>query len=215
MMEPSRNKIEPVPDFAPDDPTDNRVPGDWKTRYPDKVAQSKIRWEAIYLAGHLLLVPVALIILFLLESTCNTWFNLQSDQYKAFLRFAYAWLGGILAGTLFDIKWLYHSVARNLWNIDRRLWRLFVPHISGSLAFAVHLLMSSGIFRIFDQSVLDSLKASLAIGFIVGYFSDTATAKLREIAETLFGSVEKRDHEVRLRNKQLSNRSSDDDQHIQ
>jgi hypothetical protein len=29
---------------------------------------------------------------------------------------------------------------------------------------------------------------ALSLGFIVGYFSDSATAKLTEIAETLFGS---------------------------
>jgi hypothetical protein len=94
----------------------------------------------------------------------------------------------MLGGTLFAIKWLYHVVAKELWNLDRRLWRLFTPHISGGLAFAVIALVSSGILRMFDAEALSRNSVVVGLGFLVGYFSDSAVAKLTEISEALFGT---------------------------
>ena len=94
-------------------------------------------------------------------------------------------MGGSLGGTLFTIKWLYHVVARELWNLDQRLWRLFTPHISGGLAFAVIALVSSGMMKIFDVKATHSPSVVVGMAFLVGYFSDNAVAKLTEIAATL------------------------------
>ena len=59
-----------------------------------------------------------------------------------------------------------------------------MPHISGALAFAFLVLISSGILTIFNlEPGNESLTVPIAVGFIVGYFSDTATAKLKEVAE--------------------------------
>lgn len=184
------DEIQEVPDFYPDDPTDRRKPGDWKTRYKDPESQKAIRFERNYLFALLFLIPFLILALQLprgLESS-RTWLQRQGIPYDDFLRFAYAWLGGSLGGTLFDIKWLYHTVAKNLWNLDRRLWRLFVPHVSGVMGFAAVLLMSSNLIRIFDQNTMNSLRVTLAIGLVTGLFSDTAMAKLKEVAETLFGT---------------------------
>lgn len=179
-----------VPDFYPDDPTDSRKPGDWKTRYDDEESQKAIRFERNYLFSLLFLIPFFIVVLQVPQAlpTSRTWLQKEGIPYDEFLRFAYAWLGGSLGGTLFDIKWLYHTVAKNLWNLDRRLWRLFVPHVSGVLGFSLVLLMSSNLIRIFDQETLKSLRVTLAIGFVTGLFSDTAMAKLKEVAETLFGT---------------------------
>ncbi|MFZ5452450.1 MAG: hypothetical protein ACOZF2_11370 [Thermodesulfobacteriota bacterium] len=116
------------------------------------------------------------------------WLGLSDQKYQRFLKYSVAWLSGVLGGTLFDIKWLYHSVARQMWHLDRRLWRLFTPHISGGLAFAIVVLISSGMFRIFDRQAVESLSQVVGVGFLVGYFSDSAVAKLTEIAETIFGT---------------------------
>ena len=99
-----------------------------------------------------------------------------------------AWLAGMLGGTLFDIKWLYHTVARQLWNMDRRLWRFFTPHISAGIAFAMVAVASSGLLRLFDRQAMQSPEMVIGLAFLVGYFSDSAAAKLAEIAETLFGT---------------------------
>ena len=103
-------------------------------------------------------------------------------------RYGLAWIGGTLGGTLFTIKWLYHVVARQLWNLDRRLWRLFTPHISGGLAFAVIALVSSGMMKIFNAKATHTPSVVVGMAFLVGYFSDNAVAKLTEIANTLFGT---------------------------
>jgi hypothetical protein len=88
---------------------------------------------------------------------------------------------------LFTIKWLYHSVAKGGWHIERRLWRVFTPHVSGALACMVVVLISGGIFPVLNAHSVDSLGGVVGISFLVGYFSDHAIAKLTEVAETLFG----------------------------
>ena len=175
-----------VPGFGQADPTDDRDFLDWKSKYSDPAARQGIRFEAIYLATLLVLVPVAMVLLWL--EYPKHWLKLSDESYKPIVHFGMAWLGGVLGGTLFDLKWLYHSVARQLWHLDRRLWRLFTPHISGGLAFAMVVLISSGLVRIFDSRAVNSLSSVVGISFLVGYFSDSAIAKLTEVAETLFGT---------------------------
>ena len=172
--------------FAPSDPTDGREPLDWKSKYDDRDAQKAIRMEAFYL-GFLLAICPLLLVVFWLDYP-QKWFAIPDTKYPAVWRYSVAWLGGMLGGTLFDIKWLYHSVAHRVWHLDRRLWRVFTPHISGGLAFAVTALVTSGIVRLFDGSALQSGSVIVSMAFLVGYFSDSAIAKLSEIAETLFGA---------------------------
>jgi hypothetical protein len=175
-----------VPGFGQADPTDGREFLEWKSKYSDPLARQGIRFEAIYLGFFLLAAPLAMLILWL--EYPKHWLRLSDQSYRHLLHFSMAWLGGTLGGTLFDVKWLYHSVARQLWHLDRRLWRLFTPHISGGLAFAMVALIGSGLVRIFDSRAVNSLSSVVGISFLVGYFSDSAVAKLTEVAETLFGT---------------------------
>jgi hypothetical protein len=121
------------------------------------------------------------------------WLHLTDQRYDTLLRFGLAWFSGLLGGTLYDAKWLYHSVARQLWHLDRRIWRIFTPHISGGLAFVVVSLIASGLLKVFDNHAVDSNTMVIGMGFLVGYFSDSAIAKLAEIAETLFGTSRSRE----------------------
>jgi hypothetical protein len=179
---------ERVPDFAPDDPTDGRALLEWASKYPPQ-AKRAIALEAVYLAILLFVIPMLLLLVWLEHP--RAWLGLSDARYRSLMKYLLAWLSGSFGGTLFDVKWLYHTVARKLWNIDRRLWRLFTPHISGGLAFAVVALISSGMLRIFDRNALTSSSTVVAIGFMVGYFSDSAVAKLSEVADTLFGATRK------------------------
>jgi len=138
----------------------------------------------------LLLIPMLLFISWM--GWPNQILKLTEERYAVLVRYVYAWLGGSLGGTLFDLKWLYHCVGKGLWHVERRLWRILIPHISGGHAFAVIVLISSGIFRIFDGSTLSRPPVVVGIGFLVGYFSDSAIGKLNEIANTLFGSSGKK-----------------------
>jgi hypothetical protein len=206
---------EPIdPGFAPADPTDERDFGDWQTRYPDPSARKNIIFEAVYLAIHLVGVIIIVLILTVysdrgaLESLYgHPKLDPEPDspaikstrspptergllqQPLHWPQLLHALLGGVLGGTLFSIKWLYHVVAKNLWNIDRRLWRLFTPYLSGALALAFVVLMGSGLLVIFDQKALASVWVCFGLSFLVGYFSDNATAKLSEVARTLFGTT--------------------------
>lgn len=171
-------------DFAPADLTDGREPLDWRSRYTDPRARWGIRLEAAYLAILLLAVPTAIVILWL--GYPQHWLRLSDAQYKPCLKYGLAWLGGVLGGTLHDLKWLYHVVAHQRWHCDRRLWRLFTPHISGGLAFAVMALISSSSLGIFDRQA-ESRPFVIGVSFMIGYFSDNALAKLTEMAERFLG----------------------------
>src|SRR5690348_416584 len=176
-----------IPPFGQADPTDGRLPYDWKSRYSDPAARKEIRYEAIYLGTLLFGFPL-LMALFWLRYPEHL-FRLDDQRYAALVKYMLAWASGSLGGVLFDVKWLYHSVARGLWHQDRRLWRIFTPHISGGLAFFVLALVASGGLRIFDRAATNSPALVIGLGFLVGYFSDSAVAKLTEVAETLFGTI--------------------------
>jgi hypothetical protein len=140
--------------------------------------------ESTYLALVLLAVPTLLFVIYARIYS----FGLDSQQYAVASRYSYAWLGGTLGGALFSIKWLYHSVAHGSWNEDRRLWRLFTPHLSAGLAFAVALLVDSHVLAVFDNRVVGDARTMIGLSFLVGYFSDSVMARLAVVAENLFGS---------------------------
>jgi hypothetical protein len=169
--------------FAPQDLTDGRAVGEYLSRYENRIARRGIAFEAVYVGALLILAPICMVVVFF------QWirFDLPTTRYEVFAHYSYAWLGGMLGGTLFSVKWLYHSVAHGTWHQDRRLWRLFTPHLSAGLAFSVVVLMESGILAIFDAKTLADARAVVGMTFLVGYFSDSVVAKLAEIARNLFG----------------------------
>lgn len=188
------NDLEKIPGFGASDPTDNRKLLEWQSRYPAE-ASKEIRFEAIYL-GCLLLAAPWLLLAFFCHGPHYLWKFLDASFQESVARYGLAWIGGMLGGTLFAIKWLYHVVARELWNLDRRLWRLFTPHISGGLAFAVIALVSSGMMNIFDAKAMHTPSVVVGMAFLVGYFSDNAVAKLTEIADTLFGTSRSKEKHI-------------------
>jgi hypothetical protein len=207
MQEPSRigsvSESTQIPGYAPTDPLDGRKPGEWRSTYKDLDALRGIRFEARYLAVHLIVIPIFIVVLWL--EYPKQLLKLSDQKYEPLLKYGIAWLSGVLGGTLFDVKWLYHSVARKVWHLDRRLWRLFTPHISGGLAFASIALISSGLVRIFDPKAVESRSLVTGVAFLVGYFSDSAIAKLAEIAETVFGASRAKEKHV---DKSTSNASN-------
>lgn len=188
-----------IPAFGQADPTDGRERYEWKSRYNDPIARRGIRWEAIYL-GILLFGFPAVMAVFWLRYPEHL-FHLDDQRYAPVIKYVFAWAAGSLGGVLFDVKWLYHSVARGFWHQDRRLWRVFTPHISGGLSFFVLALVASGELRIFDRAATDSLALVIGLGFLVGYFSDSAIAKLTEVAETLFGTIRAKERHQITRDK--------------
>jgi len=177
------------PGFAPRDLTDGKKPGEWKTRYSDQDAQKAICFEGVYVGCLLLACPVFLVVLWIVPTDKISF--IPEERCEVICRYAYAWIGGLLGGTLYTMKWLYHGVAHGSWHRDRRLWRLLAPHLSAALAFVFICMVESGILLVFDKDVTRKPSAVVAISFLIGYFSDTALAKMSEIAISLFGTVGK------------------------
>lgn len=176
-------------DFAPADYTDGRNKYDWEPKYP-KDARNRIGLEAFYLAIMLFTSILASLFLILPLKALNEVFGIEINQYvKGCLC---AWFGGTAGGTVFSIKWLYHSVAKGIWHLDRRLWRIFAPHMSGAIAFFTILLIASGLFKIFEAEIINEPLAVLGFTFLIGYFSDKALAKLSEIADFFLGFDKKK-----------------------
>jgi len=173
-------------DFAPKDLTDGRAPGDWRSRY-EALAWRWILVEGLYLLVVFVGLVVVLVIVWLRRPA--DWWHLSPRQSLTLTRYAYAWLAGTLGGLLFAMKWLYHAVAKWNWNLDRSLWRYLTPHISGGLAFATVVIFNS--IMASEQGAMMSGTKSLAMGFLVGFFSDNAIAKLAEVAETLLAPARK------------------------
>jgi hypothetical protein len=168
--------------FAPEDLTDGRAAGEWRSRYEPE-AWKFITREAIYLVCFDLL-GLFIILLVWLKIPQNR-LHLSARETQVFARYALGGMSGLLGGTLFAMKWLYHTVAKRRWHLDRQLWRFLTPLISGGLAFfSVAIAQSvSG----FNSAIVSSNTRTTAFGFLIGFFSDNALAKLAEVAETLLG----------------------------
>ncbi len=175
------------PGFAPEDFTDGRKLGDWRSQYEPEALRS-IRWEAAYLLAMLAIATVMMFLIWL--GAPQKRLGLSNESTLVFARYTMAGLAGTLGGILFAMKWLYHSVAKHIWNLDRRWWRYFTPVISGGLAFATILIVES--FGVFDPNLVSTRARTSAFGFLVGLFSDNAMAKLAEVAQTLFGPTHRK-----------------------
>lgn len=170
--------INKTPDDICKDPSDGRDIGDWKSRYPAE-ALKHINWERNYL---LILLGFICIIGFLLGIQCKLQvidcsFALSPTVHS----YCFAWVGGMLGGIVFACKWLYHTVARGLWNLDRRIWRILSPLLSGVIAVIFIVILCS-----VQSKEIYSIPKSCGIGFLVGYFSDHAIGKLSELANVFF-----------------------------
>ena len=178
----ANNDINYNPDNICKDPSDGRRNGQWESKYPEK-ALKEINWEKRYL---LILLGVIVVIGFLLGIQCKSQI-IQCDfalSHKVHSYF-FSWIGGMLGGIVFACKWLYHTVARGIWHIDRRIWRIVSPILSGVVALIFVIIFCSGIVSNSNVETY-SIHKSCGIGFLVGYFSDNAIGKLSELANVFF-----------------------------
>src|SRR5271157_4563255 len=99
--------------FAPEDLTDDREPGDWRSKYEPE-AWKFIFQETAYLVG-LMISALALMLLVWLRYPQYR-LHLPARETQIFSRYAFAGLSGGLGGALFAMKWLYHTVAKRTWH---------------------------------------------------------------------------------------------------
>jgi hypothetical protein len=171
--------------------TDERRRYEWKSRWDDD-AKKHIYVDALVVGLVLIITFIAIFL---------TWrgytFTLLTDgcvgcSHATFNRYAYFFLGGLLGGTLFAVKYLYKVVARGYWHLDRRLWRIFTPLVAGGLGLAIGAMIDSGILGLTTK--VSSGSAYFSVGFIAGYFADSALAKMQEVADIVFGSTDRGGH---------------------
>ena len=173
------------------DPTDGREYYEYQSKYPP-CTRIQIFLEAFYLAlililGFYLLIWIFSGTLVLYHSTLG--FNDLNPELRKLITFNVA---GFIGGSMFGLKYLYHVTARGLWHEDRRIWRVFSPWLAAALATMIGILIDGGFVDIANgQSDKNPYSTYTSVGFIAGYFADTALAKLQEIATVIFGSSSK------------------------
>lgn len=175
--------VAPETGFAPSDYSDGKQRWQWRSRY-DQHARTQIRHEAV-LMGVYIALPVIGALAVAVVSTGEAAPSATEFGWRSIL---VTLCGGMLGGALYATKWLYHSVGKGIWHEDRRLWRVFTPLLSAGLSIGLLSLVQSGILVIFDDKKLGNVWNCFGLSFLIGYFSDSATAKLAEVAKTLFGS---------------------------
>jgi hypothetical protein len=166
------------------DLTDGRAPLQWRSRYEDRPAHRRMAYEAAYLGALLVIAPCSLAWIYL--GYPQRLLNLSGPTDIVMTRYALVYVGGVLGGTLYTTKWLYHAIAHGWWNIDRTIWRIFSPLLSGGLAFAVVLLIAARVFPVLGSDVVGHDAGALAVSIFVGYFSDKAARWLAMLAERMF-----------------------------
>lgn len=160
------------------DPSDGRKIKEYQSRYPVEI-NKRIKGEAYFLI--VLLVIVCVIGIAIGIQYKSQIIKSEFTSSKIVYCYCFAWVGGMIGGIVFSSKWLYHTVAKGLWNEDRWLWRKITPILSGITA-----VMFLVILYAFQCSEPYNIHECCGIGFLVGYFSDDAIGKLSEIAKVLF-----------------------------
>jgi hypothetical protein len=170
--------------------TDGRALGDWKSRF-DGDASKEINAEAWILVGALaLFLTSAGFCLGLARQTVEI--NLGFAKLGISFELLATFFTGCVGGVTFSMKWLIHSVAKAKWNLDRRYWRLMVPLIGGVYACVVVTLFNSGMLGSAAPTEIPAIGKTAALAFLVGYFSDGVSGLLSNIANAVFGTLEKK-----------------------
>jgi hypothetical protein len=180
--------------------TDGREPWDWKSKY-DPEAQIGIAYEErrllIYLALSLVSAALSLSIgdqeirISLPFNAASADSNTQQLSLAVNCNILAVFFVGWVGGTTFALKWLVHACATGKWHLDRRPWRLIVPLLGGVYSSVMLTLLDAGMFG-HGGDASRPLAVSAALAFLVGYFSDGVSGLLSNIANAVFGTLEKK-----------------------
>jgi hypothetical protein len=184
VLKPDRSK-------PPSDYTDGRPPWDWSSKYPGE-ARRKMNFEAVVLGVLLLLFLACAGPCLGMAGQQDYLFALHGVDVHISFRLLAIFFSGCVGGTTFSIKWLVHSIAKGKWHLDRRYWRFFVPMIGGGYACVVMTLFGAGLLASQAAAQNVSMSSTAALAFLIGYFSDGVSGLLSNIANAVFGTLEKK-----------------------
>lgn len=174
--------------------TDGRPRGDFASRYP-YCAWVQIIFEFSYLVTVLAVCTFVLIrigydIAGHPSAGSVAVFIFEYPRHNILLIWVATALAGVCGGIAFDMKWLYHSVAKGMWNRDRWLWRVTVPIISGMLSVFLAFAIVAGLVPFLNQRAFSNFYVALGFGFVIGYFSDNTIAALQRFARHTLGTLD-------------------------
>jgi hypothetical protein len=182
--------------------TDGRKSGDWDTRYPPE-ARKCINSEARVLCIALVVLTVISGVLLgltgeTIDISVTTLSKLKADgttfvpNLHVNVGLLLTYFVGCLGGTMYSIKWLIHSAAKCKWHLDRRYWRYFVPFMGGVYACVLLTLLDGGLVGFQANGAPRSSGLIAAYSFLVGYFSDGVSGLLSNLANAIFGTLDKK-----------------------
>lgn len=174
---------------------DGRSVGEWSSRYLGR-AWFQIIIEFALLFAYLLIANYLLLEAITEKPEANTrngfiyssLFDVYVAEDKA--KWIALAIAGFVGGTVFDLKWMYHSVARGIWNVDRCLWRIIVPFNSAMVSLFTGFLFASGSIPFLKNESFDNYYVLLGFGFVFGYFSDNILAAMQNLAKKAFGTLD-------------------------
>jgi hypothetical protein len=184
---------EAAPDDAPSsvpmpvEDTDGRALWKPRSKYEEKYRRQQTR-EAIYISA-LLVLSISLIGAAALGAVewVFSWLRPGTPVPGHLRGCVLLASAGFLGGTVYGAKWLYHAVAKGLWHEDRALWRYLTPWISLGVTVGVGAFIYSN--TVGKSGAPASGSSLVGTGFLIGYFSDKALAKMKDVAEVLFGET--------------------------
>lgn len=179
------------PKWNPGDPTDGRQKYACESAYPFG-CRIEIFFEALYLTL-LMLIGAYLIIWYVAGDFALFKLEIRSDQLSSPIRNLLAFpIAGLMGGTMFGLKWQYRVSARGWWHKDRRVWRVCSPWLSAALAMMVGITIDGGLLGLsFSHTATNPASTLLSVGFVTGYFADSALAKLQDIASVVFSTSQR------------------------
>lgn len=172
------------------DYTDERKPWDWDSRYPSQARACMVTEARVLVAMLVVALFADGISLGLAGQPVSI--DVGKSQIWISFRLLAIFCTGCVGGVTFSMKWLIHSVAKGKWHIDRRFWRLMVPVIGGVYACVVMTLFGAGLFAAQPTDQTASMPTTAALAFLVGYFSDGVSGLLSNVANAVFGTLEKK-----------------------
>lgn len=178
----------------PDEYTDNRKLWQWESKFPE-AAQKAIQFEARVLVTSLVITLLAAgLFLGLGDAVFEFVIPIGETPPSLFVscKLLATFFTGCVGGVTFSIKWLVHTAATGKWHLDRRYWRLLVPCVGGVYALVVLTLFDAGLFVGGNNGAGSASTLAPALAFLVGYFSDGVSGLLSNVANAVFGTLEKK-----------------------